>query len=93
MVLQTGRNLEPLAVVAAPVAYGIVELITMLAEIFLRKREEKGRVEGLAEGLAEGLEEGRTEGRSETLDLIESELGLTPEQRKAIEETLRARDK
>ena len=92
MVLQTGRNLEPLAVVAAPVAYGIVELITMLAEIFLRKREEKGRVEGLAEGL-EGLEEGRTEGRSETLDLIESELGLTPEQRKAIEETLRSRDK
>ena len=77
--------MEPLAVVAAPVAYGIVELITMLAEIFLRKREEKGRVEG--------LEEGRTEGRSETLDLIESELGLTPEQRKAIEETLRSRDK
>ena len=57
----------------------------MLAEIFLRKREEKG--------LAEGLEKGRTEGRSETLDLIESELGLTPDQRKSIEEALRARNK
>ena len=79
--LQAGRNLEPLAVVAAPIAYGIVEVSTMLAEIFLKKREEKGRTEG------------RTEGWTEALDLVASKVGLTPEQRKALEESLKARDK
>ena len=116
MVIQTARNLEPLAVVAAPVTYAIVELLTMLAEIFLRMREEKGwvrgraeghvegRVEGLAEGRVEGHAEGRVEGhaegrveglaegRNEVLDLIESEVGLTPEQRKAIEDALKSKD-
>ena len=77
MILHTARNLEPLALVAAPVTYGIVELITMLAEIFLKKREEKGVLRG----------------RTETLDLVASRVGLTPEQRKAIEEALNARDK
>ena len=81
VLLQTARNLEPLAVVAAPVTYGIVELITMLAEIFLKRREEKGVLRG------------RTEGRAETLDIVASKVGLTPEQRKAIEEALKARDK
>ena len=89
MILHTAHNLEPLALVAAPVTYGIVELITMLAEIFLKKREEKGVLRGRTEGRSEG----RTEGRAETLDLVASEVGLTPEQRKAIEEALKARDK
>ena len=77
VILQTGRNLEPLAVVAAPLAYAIVEVSVMLAEIFLKKREEKGR----------------TEGRAEVLDLVASKVGLTAEQRKAIEEDLKASDK
>ena len=53
----------------------------MLAEIFLKSREEKGVLRG------------RTEGRAETLDIVASKVGLTPEQRKAIEEALKARDK
>ena len=61
----------------------------MLAEIFLKKREEKGVLRGRTEGRVEG----RTEGRVETLDLVASRVGLTPEQRKAIEEALNARDK
>ena len=77
VILQTGRNLEPLAVVAAPLAYAIVEVSVMLAEIFLKKREEKGR----------------TEGRAEALELVASKVGLTAEQRKAIEEDLKASDK
>ena len=77
VILQTGRNLEPLAVVAAPLAYAIVEVSVMLAEIFLKKREEKGR----------------TEGRAEVLELVASKVGLTEEQRKAIEEDLKASDK
>ena len=77
VILQTGRNLEPLAVVAAPLAYAIVEVSVMLAEIFLKKREEKGR----------------TEGRAEVLELVASKVGLTAEQRKAIEEDLKASDK
>ena len=81
VILQTGRNLEPLAVVAAPLAYAIVEVSVMLAEIFLKKREEKGRTEG------------RTKGRAEVLELVASKVGLTEEQRKAIEEGLKASDK
>ena len=81
VILQTGRNLEPLAVVAAPLAYAIVEVSVMLAEIFLKKREEKGRTEG------------RTKGRAEVLELVASKVGLTAEQRKAIEEDLKASDK
>ena len=79
VILQTGRNLEPLAVavVAAPLAYAIVEVSVMLAEIFLKKREEKGR----------------TKGRAEVLELVASKVGLTVEQRKAIEEDLKASDK
>ena len=77
VILQTGRNLEPLAVVAAPLAYAIVEVSVMLAEIFLKKREEKGR----------------TEGRAQVLELVASKVGLTEEQRKAIEEDLKASDK
>ncbi len=77
VILQTGRNLEPLAVVAAPLAYAIVEVSVMLAEIFLKKREEKGR----------------TKGRAEVLELVASKVGLTEEQRKAIEEGLKASDK
>ena len=77
VILQTGRNLEPLAVVAAPLAYAVVEVSVMLAEIFLKKREEKGR----------------TEGRAEALELVASKVGLTAEQRKAIEEDLKASDK
>ena len=77
VILQTGRNLEPLAVVAAPLTYAIVEVSVMLAEIFLKKREEKGR----------------TEGRAEVLELVASKVGLTVEQRKAIEEDLKASDK
>ena len=77
VILQTGRNLEPLAVVAAPLAYAIVEVSVMLAEIFLKKREEKGR----------------TEGRAQVLELVASKVGLTAEQRKAIEEDLKASDK
>ena len=65
----------------------------MLAEIFLKKREEKGVLRGRTEGRVEGRVEGRTEGRVETLDLVASRVGLTPEQRKAIEEALNARDK
>ena len=53
----------------------------MLAEIFLKKREEKGRTEG------------RTKGRAEVLELVASKVGLTEEQRKAIEEGLKASDK
>ena len=49
----------------------------MLAEIFLKKREEKGR----------------TEGWTEALDLVASKVGLTLERRKALEESLKARDK
>ena len=79
VILQTGRNLEPLAVVAAPLAYAIVEVSVMLAEIFLKKREEKT--------------EGRTKGRAEVLELVASKVGLTAEQRKAIEEDLKASDK
>ena len=49
----------------------------MLAEIFLKKREEKGRTEGWAEAL----------------DLVASKVGLTAEQRRVLEESLKARDK
>jgi hypothetical protein len=45
IIVQTGRSLEPLAIVAAPLSYAVVEVREVLAEVFLKKREEKGRRE------------------------------------------------
>ncbi len=43
IIVQTGRSLEPLAIMAAPLSYAIVEVTEVLAEVFLKKREEKAR--------------------------------------------------
>lgn len=62
----------------------------MLAEVFLKRREAKGRAEGrsegraegLAEGLEEGIEKGLGQGRSEERQQIASRFeGMTPDER------------
>ena len=45
VIVQTGRSLEPLAIIAAPLSYAIVEVTEVLAELFLKKREQKARRE------------------------------------------------
>ena len=61
----------------------------MLAEIFLKRREEKGREEGRVEGREEGRVEGRVEERQQLASRFED---MTPEERlveieRLIEET------
>ena len=52
------REMQAVVVVCGGLSYGTVESVTMIAEIFLRNREEKGRKEGLVEGHEKGSEEG-----------------------------------
>ena len=52
----------------------------MIAEIFLRYREEKGYREGYAEGFKQGLAEGRLEARRHLAARLEP---MTTEQRLA----------
>ena len=80
-----GREMEWVIVASAAYSFVGVESVTMLAEIFLRNREEAGRRKGRAEG--------RTEGRAEERQQIASRFAdMTPEERLAeidrlIEET------
>ena len=84
-----GREMEWVVVASAAYSFAGVESATMLAEIFLKRREEEGRRKGRTEGRVEG----RTEGRVEERQQIASRLaGMTPEERLAeidrlIEET------
>ena len=76
-----GREMEWVIVGSAAYSFAGVESVTMLAEIFLRNREEAGR------------RKGRTEGRAEERQQIASRFAdMTPEERLAeidrlIEET------
>ena len=87
------REMQAVVVVCGGLSYGTVESVTMIAEIFLRNREEKGRVEGLKEGLVkgraegreEGREEGRAEGREERLQQITSRLERMTEEEQVAE--------
>ncbi len=63
--LDIGKSLSPLVIVALADSLLIVEGAAMLAERYLRERYEKGREEGLEEGLEKGRGEGREEGREE----------------------------
>ncbi len=57
----------------------------MLAEIFLKRREEKGREEGRVEGREEGRVEGRVEERQQLASRFED---MTPDERLAEIERL-----
>ena len=79
-----GREMEWVIVGSAAYSFVGVESVTMLAEIFLRNREEAGRRKGRAEGLMEGRMEGRTEGRAEERQQIASRFAdMSPEERLA----------
>ena len=65
IIVQAGRNLEPLAVIGAPLAYAVVEVGTVIAEWFLKKREEIGERRGMEQGLEQGMQQG--EQRAEQL--------------------------
>ena len=56
------REMQAAVVISGAFSFITVEGITMLAEIFLRNREEKGRQEGIVEGLEKGHEKGLVEG-------------------------------
>ena len=58
IIVQAGRNLEPLAVIGAPLAYAVVEVGTVIAEWFLKKREEIGERRGMEQGLEQGMQQG-----------------------------------
>ena len=68
-----GREVEPLWIGAAILAYTLTEGATVIADTLRKKQydagmaagEAKGRTEGRAEGRTEGRAEGRTEGRAE----------------------------
>ena len=66
------REMQAVVVVCGGLSYGTVESVTMIAEIFLKNREEKGRaegrVEGRKEGRAEGIVEGHEKGRVEGIE-------------------------
>ena len=96
------REMQAVVVVCGGLSYGTVESVTMIAEIFLRNREEKGRAEGRKEGRAEGIVEGHEKGRVEGIEegrvrerrqMATRLAGMTAEERMAeinrfIEETL-----
>ena len=48
-IVATVREMQAVVVVCGGLSFGTVESVTMLAEIFLRNREEKGRKEGRLE--------------------------------------------
>ena len=77
IIVETGRNLEPLAVAGAPFAYAVVEVGTVLAEWFLNKREERGEQRGRqeAEQLAIEADRQRRPGESlkEAMDRLRAE--------------------
>ena len=62
IIVQAGRNLEPLAVIGAPLAYAVVEVGTVIAEWFLKKREEIGERRGMEQGLEQGMQQGMQQG-------------------------------
>ena len=83
-IVAIGGEMEWVVVLSAAFSFVGVEGVTMLAEIFLRGREEKGR--------EEGLKEGREEGRRQIVSRFED---MTPDERLAeidrlIEESRRA---
>ena len=66
-IVAIGREMNWAVVLSGAFSFAGVEGFTMLAEIFLKRREAKGREEGRSEGRVEGLREGRSEGRVEGL--------------------------
>ena len=67
------REMQAVVVVCGGLSYGTVESVTMIAEIFLRNREEKGRKEGRVEGSEERLQQvaARFEGMTEEQQVAE----------------------
>ena len=86
-IVAIGRDMNWVVVVGGAYSFTGVESVTMLAEIFLKGREEKGR------------KEGREEGREEERQQIASRLkDMTPDERLAevdrlIEETRSIQDR
>ena len=88
-IVAIGREMNWIAVVSGAYSFAGVEGFTMLAEVFLRRREAKGRAEGRVEGRTEGLMEGLAEGRVEERQQIASRFeDMTPEERLAEIERL-----
>lgn len=88
-IVAMGGEMEWVVVLSAAFSFAGVEGFTMLAEIFLKRREEKGREEGRVEGREEGRVEGRVEERQQLASRFED---MTPEERlveieRLIEET------
>lgn len=95
-IVAIGGEMEWAVVLSAAFSFVGVEGFTMLAEMFLKQREAKGREEGRAEGRAEGRVEGRVEGREEARQQLASRFeDMTSDERLAeidrlIEESRRA---
>ena len=88
-----GQHMEWVVVVSAGYSFVGVEGFSMLAEIFLKYREEKGREKGLEEGIVKGRVEGRAEGvaegRAEARQQFASRFeDMTPDERLAEVERL-----
>ena len=86
------REMQAAVVISGAFSFITVEGITMLAEIFLRNREEKGRQEGRVEGREEGREEERQEIASRLEGTTTTE-ELRAEVARIIEEARNGRDK
>ena len=79
-IVAIGREMNWVVVLSAAFSYVAVEGISMIAEIWLRHREEVGREKGRAEGLAEGRAEGLAQARERLASRFQ---GMTPEERLA----------
>ena len=73
-----GNHMEWVVVVSGAYSFVGVEGFSMLAEIFLKHREEKGREKGLEEGIVKGRVEGRVEERQQIASRFEY---MTPDER------------
>ena len=69
-IVAIGSHMNWIVVVSGAYSFASVEGFTMLAEVFLKRREAKGRSEGRAEG--------RSEERQQIASRFE---GMTPEER------------
>ena len=69
-----GQHMEWVVVVSAGYSFVGVEGFSMLAEIFLKHREEKGREKGIEEGIVKG----RVEERQQIASRFED---MTPDER------------
>ena len=80
-IVAIGSHMNWIVVVSGAYSFASVEGFAMLAEIFLKGREAKGREEGRSEGRAEG----RAEERQQIASRFED---MTPEERLAEIERL-----